>query len=83
MARSTIPFVNLNPGPRLFEQSLDMQSLDHHGVLFDNLFAIELRLRRRSQRRNPLRIYKNKLYHFSGLFRRDRNIWNYNLLAIP
>ena len=30
-------FVNLNSGVRLFEQSLDMRSLNHTGFLFDTL----------------------------------------------
>jgi len=76
-------FVNLNPGPRLFAQSLDMQSLDHHGVLFDNLSLSSFGYGGDPNDVTRLRIYKNKLYNFSGLFRRDRNIWNYNLLANP
>jgi len=31
-------FVNLQQGPRLLDFSTDMNSLDHHGTLFDHLF---------------------------------------------
>src|SRR5580658_10286235 len=30
-------FVNLGSGLRLFDYTLDMRSLDNHGILFDNL----------------------------------------------
>jgi len=30
-------FVNLHTGPRLLEQSLEVQSVNHAGALFDNL----------------------------------------------
>jgi len=75
-------FVNLNPGRASLEQSLDMQSLDHHGVLFDNLSLSSFGYGG-DQRRNRLRSTRTSSNHFSGLFRRDRNIWNYNLLANP
>ena len=76
-------FVNLNSGPRLFEQSLDMQSLDHHGLLFDSLSLSSFGYGGDPNDVSRLRIYKNKVYNFSGLFRRDRNLWDYNLLANP
>jgi len=31
--------VNLHQGPRILEQSLSMQSEDHQGMLFDDLFV--------------------------------------------
>src|ERR1017187_2651851 len=76
-------FVNLNPGPRLFEQSFDMQSLNHNGLLFDNLSLASFGYGGDPNDVTRLRIYKNKVYNFSGVFRRDRNIWNYDLLANP
>jgi hypothetical protein len=76
-------FVNLNPGPRLYEQTFDMQSIDHHGFLFDNLSMSSFGYGGDPNDVTRLRIYKNKWYNFNGLFRRDRNIWNYNLLANP
>jgi hypothetical protein len=76
-------FVNLNPGPRLNEQTFDMQSLDHHGLLFDNLSISSFGYGGDPNDVTRLRIYKNKWYNFSGLFRRDRNLWDYNLLANP
>ncbi len=44
-------FMNLGSGVRLFDYSLDMRSLDHQGLLFDDLTFQQLRLRRRSERR--------------------------------
>src|SRR5438270_856180 len=29
--------IDLHSGPRIFEQSLELDSIDHHGFLFDNL----------------------------------------------
>ena len=31
--------VNLQTGPRILDQTLSMQSLDHMGLLFDNLYV--------------------------------------------
>src|SRR5678815_2003036 len=31
-------FVNLQQGPRLLDMTLEMRSLDHHGLLFDRLY---------------------------------------------
>src|ERR1700726_3615337 len=74
-------FVNLNPGPRLFEQTFDMQSIDHHGFLFDSLSMSTFGYGGDPNDVTRLRISKNKRYNFTGQFRRVRNIWNYNLLA--
>src|SRR5258708_1559657 len=52
-------FVNLNPGPRLLEQSFDMQSIDHHGFLFDNLSMSSFGYGGDPNDVTRLRIYKN------------------------
>ncbi len=76
-------FVNLNSGVRLFEQSLDMRSLNHTGLLFDTLSMHSFGYGGDPNNVTRLRIGKNKWYYFTGSFRRDRYPWNYNLLANP
>ena len=43
-------FVNLGSGVRLFDYTLDMRSLNHQGLFFDNLTFQQLWLRRRPER---------------------------------
>ena len=76
-------FVNLNSGVRLFEQSLDVRSLNHTGSLFDTLSTQSFGYGGDPNDVTRLRIGKNKWYDFTGMFRRDRYPWNYNLLANP
>ena len=76
-------FVNLNSGVRLFEQSLDVRSLNHTGLLFDNLSMHSFGYGGDPNDVTRLRIGKNKWYDFTGTFRRDKYPWNYNLLANP
>ena len=76
-------FVNLNSGVRLFEQSLDVRSLNHTGLLFDTLSMHSFGYGGDPNDVTRLRISKNKWYDFNGIFRRDRYPWNYNLLANP
>src|SRR6266702_4443658 len=76
-------FVNLHQGPRLLNETLDVSSLDHNGLLFDNLFFSNFGYGGDPNDFSTLRISKNKWYDFTGTYRRDRNLWNYNLLANP
>ncbi len=76
-------FVNLNSGVRLFEQSLDMRSLNHAGILFDNLSLYSFGYGGDPNDITRLRVGKNKWYDFRGSFRRDKYPWNYNLFANP
>jgi hypothetical protein len=76
-------FVNLGQGVRLFNQSLDLRSIDHKGLLFDNLYTSSFGYGGDPNNFSTLRISKNKWYEFSGQFRRDRNLWDYDLLANP
>jgi hypothetical protein len=75
--------VNLGSGPRLFDYTLDMRSLDHNGVLFDNLNFSNFGYGGDPNDVSRLNIDKNKWYDFSVLFRRDKNFWDYNLFANP
>jgi hypothetical protein len=76
-------FVNLHQGPRLFDYTLQMRSLDHKGLLFDDLFLTSFGYGGDPNDFSLLRVSKNKWYNFNGSFRRDRNLWDYNLLANP
>ena len=76
-------FVNLGEGVRLYNQTLEMRSLDHHGLLFDDLFMSNSGFGGDPNDVSMLRVSKNKRYDFSGTFRQDRNLWNYDLLANP
>ncbi len=76
-------FVNLRSGPRLLDYTLEMRSLNHRGTLFDNLFVTNFGYGGDPNNVTRLRAYKNKWYNFSATFRRDYNVWDYNLLANP
>jgi hypothetical protein len=76
-------FENLSSGLRLFDYSLQMHSLDHKGILFDSLIFSNFGYGGDPNDVTRLRIQKNKWYDFRLLFRRDKNFWDYNLLANP
>jgi hypothetical protein len=76
-------FVNLASGPRLLSQELSMQSNNHAGVLFDNLYMSSFGFGGDPENMARLRISKNKWYNFVALYRRDKNFFDYNLFANP
>ena len=76
-------FENLSSGLRLFDYSFEMRSLDHKGFLFDSLTFSNFGYGGDPNDVTRLRIQKNKIYDFRMLFRRDKNFWDYNLLANP
>jgi hypothetical protein len=76
-------FVNLGTGPRLLEYTLDMHSPDHKGFLFDDLNFSNFGYGGDPNNVSRLRAQKGKLYSLSGNFRRDQNIFDYNLFANP
>jgi hypothetical protein len=76
-------FVNLGQGLRLFDYTVSMHSLDHNGLLFDTLDFTNFGYGGDPNDVTRLRVDKNKWYNFSLLFRRDKNFWDYNLLANP
>jgi len=76
-------FENLGSGVRLFDYTLEMRSLDHKGFLFDDLSFSNFGYGGDPNDVTRLRIGKNKVYDFRVLFRRDKNFWDYNLLANP
>ncbi len=76
-------FVDLASGPRLLDYTLDMRSINHQGLLFDNLNFSNFGYGGDPNDVSRLRIGKNKLYDFSAMFRRDKYFWDYSLLANP
>ncbi len=76
-------FENLSSGFRLLDYTVNMRSIDHQGILFDNLSFSNFGYGGDPNDVSRLRIEKNKWYDFRALYRRDKNIWNYSLLANP
>jgi hypothetical protein len=76
-------FVDLHSGLRLFDYTLGIRSLNHQGLLFDNLSFSNFGYGGDPNDVSRLRVEKNKWYDFQLVFRRDNNFWNYALLANP
>lgn len=74
--------VNLETGPRILEQSLSMQSLNHDG-LFDSLSASSFGWGGDPNNGARLRAVKYRLFNFTASFRRDQNFFDYDLFANP
>jgi hypothetical protein len=76
--------VNLQSGPRILNQSIDIHALpDSKHFLFDSLTANNSGYGGDPDNVTALRMSKGKLYKFQGLFRRDRQFFDYNLLDNP
>src|SRR5690242_18474913 len=75
--------VNLQSGPRFFDQSLSMQSQNHEGALFDNLFMNSFGWGGDPNNSLRVQVDKNRWYDFRAAFRRDQTNFDYNLLANP
>ena len=65
------------------DQTVNVQSRDHQGSLFDNLFFSSFGWGGDPENSGRLRLSKNNWYNFNMTFRRDRNAFDYNLLANP
>ncbi len=75
--------VNLGTGPRVLDETLSMQSLDHQGVLFDNLYVNSFGWGGDPNNALRMRVDKNKWYRLLGSFRRDQSFSDFDLLANP
>ena len=75
--------VNLRTGPRILDQTLTMQSVDHQGLLFDNLYLNSVGWGGDPNNYMRLRADKDKWYNLQGSFRRDQSFFDYDLLANP
>jgi len=76
-------FVNLGSGPRLMEYTLDIHSPKHDGLLFDDFLLTNFGYGGDPNNVSRVRMQKGKIYSFTGSFRRDQNIFDYDLLANP
>lgn len=76
-------FVDERQGPRILDQELNIRSLDHRGLLFDNLFMSSFGWGGEPDNAARLRMSKDKWYDLNVSFRRDRNFFDYNDLANP
>lgn len=74
---------NLRQGPRLFEQSLSLRSEGGTGILFDNLYESTFGWGGDPENVARLRVSKRKVYNLTVQFRRDYNLFDYNLVANP
>src|SRR5208337_5255079 len=75
--------VNLQTGPRFLDETLSMQSLDHEGVPFDNLYLNSFGWGGDPNNVLGIRADKNKWYKLAGSFRRDQSFSDFDLLANP
>jgi hypothetical protein len=76
-------YVNLFSGPRLFHQSFEMVSRSRQGTLFDRFSFNNMGYGGDPNNLTRARLAKDRIYDFSAQFRRDRNFFDYNLLANP
>jgi hypothetical protein len=73
---------NLSSGGRILGQSLEMRSVNTAKTpFFDTLTTYSIGYGGDPLNVTRLKISKGRLYDFSGSFRRDRNYFDYNLLA--
>jgi hypothetical protein len=75
--------VNLQSGPRILDQTLTMQSVDHQGLLFDNLYLNSFGWGGDPNNASRLRADKNKWYNLQSSFLRDQYFSDYDLWANP
>jgi hypothetical protein len=76
-------FENLGSGPRLLDYTLSMHAANHRGILFDDLSFSSFGYGGDPNDVSRLSVDKNKWYNFRAMFRRDKNFWDYDLLANP
>jgi hypothetical protein len=76
--------VNLQTGPRVLNQTLDMHAVaGSKHFLFDTLFTGSAGYGGDPNDFTTLRMSRGKLYEFNGLFRRDRQYFDYDLFTNP
>lgn len=76
-------YVNLDSGARLLEYSLALHAEHHNGLLFDDLTFSNFGYGGDPNNVSRLTFSKGKWYDFDATFRRDKNFFDYNLLANP
>ncbi|HYX52269.1 MAG TPA: hypothetical protein VE783_02385 [Candidatus Limnocylindrales bacterium] len=76
-------YVNMGTGPRLLEYTIDLNSPTHAGYLFDKFNFSNFGYGGDPNNLSRLTLSKGKIYNFGASFRRDQNIFDYNLFANP
>jgi hypothetical protein len=76
--------VNLHSGPRVLGETFEMRALPGtKHTLLDSLTAISNGFGGDPNNFAKLDFYKGRVYEFSGVFRRDRQYFDYDLLGNP
>jgi len=76
--------VNLQSGPRLLGQTVDIHAVPNsYHPLFDDVSESSTGYGGDPYDVTTLRMSKDKIYRFQGLFRRDRQYFDYDLLNNP
>ena len=76
--------VNLQSGPRILDQSLEMRAVNpSRAILFDTLTTNSFGYGGDPNSVSFLNMSKGRIYDFHGSFRRDRQYFDYDLLANP
>jgi hypothetical protein len=77
--------VNMHTGPRVLTQSIEMHAVPgaNHFFLYDSLLATSVGYGGDPENSTVLRMSKGKTYDFQGMFRRDREYFDYDLLGNP
>jgi hypothetical protein len=75
--------VNMGTGPRLLEYTLQLHSPAHTGKLFDDLLFTNFGYGGDPNNVSRIRAQKGKAYSFNASFRRDQQVFDYNLFVNP
>ena len=76
--------VNMQSGPRVLGETFEMRALPgKKHTLVDSLHAFGSGFGGDPNNFAKLNFYKGKIYEFSGIFRRDRQYFDYDLLGNP
>ena len=76
--------VNIQSGPRLLDSSFQMTAVNPaHALLFDRLSSNSFGYGGDPIDGTFMNVSKGRIYNFQGSFRRDRQYFDYNLLANP
>ena len=76
-------FVNLHSGPRILGDTLSIRSLNHEATIFDQLSFASSGWGGDPNNFANLNVSKATWYDFHYQFRRDQNVWDYDLFANP
>jgi predicted CXXCH cytochrome family protein len=76
--------VNIHSGPRVLGQTFTMHALHRHQAsLMDSPHGVQQWLWRRSEQLRQAGLLQGQAYEFHGIFRRDRQYFDYDLLGNP